>query len=97
MALTEEKRLAITRNILRTVQGTSVGIAQIEGILQDFDVAGEEVEERIFILSRLSELMRDLSTKTFKSGDQRFDVIDAVQEVLDHYIEVEDVITDEVS
>ena len=97
MALTEEKRLAITRNILRAVQSTSANIAQIEGILQDFEIANEDVEERIFVLSRLSELIRELSVKVFKSEDQRFDVIDAVQEVLDHYIEVEDVITEEVS
>ncbi|MDR2667844.1 MAG: hypothetical protein LBB38_02285 [Puniceicoccales bacterium] len=97
MALTEEKRLAVTRELLRTVQGSSPSISQIEGILYNFDLQVDDVESRIFILSRLAELVRELSVKLFRSTDQRFDVIDIVQEVLDHYIEVEDIITDEVS
>jgi hypothetical protein len=97
MALTEEKKLSITRDVLRAVQGSSPSISQIESILQGFDIPADDIESRIFILSRLAELVRELSVKLFRSVDQRFDVIDIVQEVLDHYIEVEDIITDEVS
>ncbi|MDR2664014.1 MAG: hypothetical protein LBB14_00580 [Puniceicoccales bacterium] len=94
--LSEERRLTITRNILRTLQGASAGMAQMEGILQDFGLAEDDLEARIFILSRIAELIRELSLKTFRSVEQRFELMDAVQEALDHYIELEDVIVDEV-
>ncbi|MDR1435664.1 MAG: TyeA family type III secretion system gatekeeper subunit [Puniceicoccales bacterium] len=97
MTLSEEKLLSVTRNVLRAVQGSSVGISNVEGILQDFDIPNDDIEARIFILSRLAELVRELPLKTFRSADHRFDLIDIVQEVLDHYIEVEDIVTDEVS
>jgi type III secretion system TyeA family effector delivery regulator len=96
MALNEQKRLAITRNILRAVQGSSVGLSQVEGILQDFELPMGDVESRIFILSRLAELIRELSMKTFRSDEQRLEALDTIQEALDHYIDVEDVIVDEV-
>jgi hypothetical protein len=64
VALNEQKRLAITRNILRAVQGLSVGLSQVEGILQDFELPMGDVESRIFILSRLAELIRELSART---------------------------------
>ncbi|MDR0340584.1 MAG: TyeA family type III secretion system gatekeeper subunit [Puniceicoccales bacterium] len=96
VVLSEERQLAITRNILRIVQSGSVATSQIEGVLQDFALPEKNFEERIFMLSRLAELTRELSMKAFRSAEQRLEILDAIQEVLDHYIEMEDVIFDEI-
>jgi type III secretion system TyeA family effector delivery regulator len=94
--LSEKQKLTIMRSIFRTLQSSPVGASQIEAILQDFTLPEDDLEARIFILTRLAEIFRELSLKTFRSVDQRIEILDAVQEVLDKYIEMEDVICEEV-
>jgi hypothetical protein len=97
MALPLEKRLEVTRDILRAAQGTMVSIAQIEGILAAFQLPGDDFEARIFVLTRLAEIIRELSLKTFRSEEHRLHIVDAIQGSLDRYIEQEDIVVSEVS
>jgi hypothetical protein len=97
MALEMEKRLEVTRDILRMAQGTMVSMAQVEGILATFKLPTDDYEARIFLLSRLAEVVRELSMKTFRSDEHRLHIIDAIQSSLDRYIEEEDVVVDEVN
>ncbi|MDR3117514.1 MAG: hypothetical protein LBT98_03005 [Puniceicoccales bacterium] len=97
MALTLEKRLEVTRDILRIAQGAMVSIAQVEGLLSVFSLPLEDFEGRIFVLARLADLARDLSVKTYRSEDHRLHVIESIQNSLDRYIEKEDVVVNEVT
>jgi hypothetical protein len=96
VALTLEKRLEVTRDVLRLVQGAMASIAQVEGLLSAFGLQLEDFEGRIFVLARLAELARELSVKTYRSEEHRLHVIDAIQSALDRCIEQEDVVINEV-
>jgi 7,8-dihydro-6-hydroxymethylpterin-pyrophosphokinase len=96
VALTLEKRLEVTRDILRMVQGAMASIAQVEGLLNVFELPLEDFEARIFVLARLAELARELSIKTYRSEEHRLHVVEAIQNSLDRYIEKEDVVVNEV-
>jgi hypothetical protein len=97
MALSLEKRLELTRDVLRLTQSAMVSIAQVEGVLNMFQLPTDDYEGRIFVLSRLAEVMRDLAVKTFRSEEHRLHVIDAIQGSLDRYIEQEDIVLNEVA
>jgi hypothetical protein len=74
-----------------------VSIAQIEGVLNTFEMPNDDYEARIFILARLAEIARELSLKTYRSDEHRLHVIDAIQGSLDRYIEQEDIVVNEVT
>jgi hypothetical protein len=97
MALPLEKRLELTRDILRVTQSALVSVAQIEGLLNAFQIESDDYEGRIFVLSRLAEMARELALKTFRSDEHRLHVVDAIQSSLDRYIEQEDVVVNEVA
>ncbi|MDR2677618.1 MAG: hypothetical protein LBB26_03585 [Puniceicoccales bacterium] len=96
MALTMEQRLSIMREFLKILQSSVVSIAQIEGLLNLFEVPQDDLELRIFILSRLAELAREVSLKTYRSEEVREYVINSIQGLLDRYIEQEDAMVEEV-
>jgi hypothetical protein len=97
VTLSLEKQLEITRDILRLAQGMSANLAQVEAILLAFDLPPDDYEARIFVLTRIIEIMRELSVKTFRNGEHRLEVIEAIQNCMDRYIEEEDVVISEVS
>jgi hypothetical protein len=96
MALTMEQRLSITQEFLKILQSSVVSIAQIEGLLNLFEVPADDLEARIFILTRLAELAREVSLKTYRSEEVREYVINSIQGLLDRYIEQEDAMVEEV-
>jgi hypothetical protein len=96
MKFSLKRRLNITGEILKTLQGTVASIAQVEGLLGLFEIPAEDFEARIFILSRLAEIAREVSIKAFRSEELRMHIIDAIQGSLDRYIEREDEFFEEV-
>ncbi|MDR1456965.1 MAG: hypothetical protein LBI34_02845 [Puniceicoccales bacterium] len=96
MTLTMEQRLSITQEFLKILQSSVVSIAQIEGLLNLFEISQDDLEARIFILSRLAELAREISLKTYRSEEVRDYVINSIQGLLDRYIEQEDAMMEEV-
>jgi hypothetical protein len=91
-----EQRLSITQEFLKILQSSVVSIAQIEGLLNLFEISQDDLEARIFILSRLAELAREISLKTYRSEEVRDYVINSIQGLLDRYIEQEDAMMEEV-
>jgi hypothetical protein len=91
-----EQRLGIMREFLKILQSSVVSIAQIEGLLGLFEVPADDLELRIFILTRLAELAREVSVKTYRSEEVRDYVINSIQGLLDRYIEQEDAMVEEV-
>jgi hypothetical protein len=96
MAFSLEQRLGVTREFLKILQSSVVSITQIEGLVNLFEVPAEDLEARIFLLSRLAELAREISLKTYRSDEVRDYVINSIQGLLDRYIEEEDAMIEEV-
>lgn len=95
MALTLDQQLQVTRDFLKMLQNAWIGVGQIENFLNYFAVPAEDLEARIFILTRLLEVSRDISLKAFASEESRTRTIETIQSALDRYIKEEDEITDE--
>lgn len=90
MALNLDQRLNLTQDFLKLAQSNWIGFAQTEHLLQYFHVPEEDYEAKIFLLTRLSELARELPMKAYASEETRKSLLDAIQNALDHYIEEED-------
>lgn len=90
MALNLDRRLSITQDFLKLAQSNWIGFAQTEHLIQYFKVPEDDYEAKIFLLTRLSELARELPMKAYASEETRKSLLDAIQNALDHYIEEED-------
>lgn len=90
MALDFETRLKATLDILKMIQGSWLGTGQIENFLAYFAIAEEDIQSKIFVLIRLLEIVRESPSRLFPDEDARLRVVEAVQSVIDQYIQEED-------
>lgn len=85
-----DQRLQMTLDFLKMFQSAWVGQSQVEGFITYFSINEDDLEAKIFILTRLLDMVRNAPTKIFSSDDARLRVIDAIQTSIDQLIEEED-------